>query len=110
MGGRGLVYSRRESIVLCFLFFSNWTDRLLSYFGKQSGNFNLVLRSVCARSTPPAREDEEKRKNRNAAEGRSSGSINDTQNADVGCEHAGGKERGKGSGWLGWFSGFFTVS
>ena len=105
------MFVQEENPFLLFFSQIDWlTVNQISYFGKQSGDFSLVLRSVCAKSTPLAREDEEKREDRNTAMGGSSGSISDTQNADIGCEHDGGKEMGKASGWLGWFSGFFTVS
>ena len=68
-----------------------------------------MLRSVCARVTPPAGKDE-KRNYKNTVGRLSNSTINDPQNADMSDGQLDGKEKEKGSGWLGWLEGFCTVS
>ena len=74
---------------------------MASYFGKQEGDFSVVLRSICARKTPAKEEETLYTK----AVGRLQGSI--PQNADTTNEQPGMERR---TGWLGLFSGFCTVS
>lgn len=68
-----------------------------SYFGKQEGDFSVVLRSICARKMAAGGE----KGNVGSAVGRWQGSL-------PGYTDGLGKE-GE-SGWRDWFSGLCTVS
>ena len=74
---------------------------MTSYFGKQEGDFSVVLRSICARKTPAKEEKTLYTK----ALGRLQESI--PQNADTTNEQPGKERR---SDRLGLFSGLCTVS
>ncbi|KAF6221096.1 hypothetical protein HO133_002777 [Letharia lupina] len=74
-----------------------------SYFGKQEGDFGVVLRAICARKTNAGEEGGAEERNAMDAVGRSQGSG--PENTDT-ADHRPGKERG--IGWIDWFSGLCT--
>ena len=69
-----------------------------SYFGKQEGDFRLVLRSICARKK--TKEEEEGRKVVKGV-GSLSGSI--LESTDLANQRPG---TSRGAGWLDWVSGW----
>ena len=72
-----------------------------SYFGKQEGDFSVVLRSISARKT----EAGDEQRKATGAVGRVQGSV--PEKTDM-VDRRPGMEQG--SGWLDWFSGRCTVS
>lgn len=76
---------------------------MISYFGKQEGDFGVVLRAIRARKTNAGEEGGAEERNAMDAVGRSQGSG--PENTDT-ADHRPGKERG--IGWIDWFSGLCT--
>ena len=69
-----------------------------SYFGKQEGDFSVVLRSISARKTTD-RDEERKAKE---AVGTLRGPVPERIGTVI--------RRERGTGWFEWFSGLCTVS